>query len=245
VLGSSGQPFGWVGQVGYSYDPETELYFVRARYYDPVVGRWISEDPLGLRIGSVNLYRYSGNNPINAIDPSGLQCTVDVFQIYDTKPCQYHKQIYDTRDFAGGGFRIKALFSDLCCCCEYRQERKGSIKIVTKLRSTFVYGPQGQFEEDEPPYGHRWGDQNTPYDAYLDPTVGVLLERFFGCIYLMEDNAGYPKAKATAMRLRQDLHIEIDLDFRVRIIDVCNNDKVVAEKLIPVKCKVDVTAAKD
>jgi len=44
---------------------------MRARYYDLTVGRFISEDPLGLDAG-VNLYAYALNNPINWIDPSGL-----------------------------------------------------------------------------------------------------------------------------------------------------------------------------
>ncbi len=49
---------------------------MRARYYDPRVGRFISEDPLGFDGGDVNLYAYVGNNPIMGVDPSGL-CAVD------------------------------------------------------------------------------------------------------------------------------------------------------------------------
>lgn len=52
-------------------DDNTGLYYYRARYYDPVVGRFISEDPLGFAAG-VNFYAYVNNNPINANDPSGL-----------------------------------------------------------------------------------------------------------------------------------------------------------------------------
>jgi RHS repeat-associated protein len=48
------------------------LYFYRARYYSPATGRFISEDPLGFGGGDVNLYAYVGNNPINRIDPFGL-----------------------------------------------------------------------------------------------------------------------------------------------------------------------------
>jgi RHS repeat-associated protein len=52
-------------------DDGTGLYQYRARYYDPMIGRFISEDPLGLSAGE-NLYAYVGNNPINANDPDGL-----------------------------------------------------------------------------------------------------------------------------------------------------------------------------
>jgi len=52
-------------------DLETSLYFYRARYYDPSTGRFLSEDPLGVKV-DLNFYRYVQNNPINATDPSGL-----------------------------------------------------------------------------------------------------------------------------------------------------------------------------
>jgi uncharacterized protein RhaS with RHS repeats len=45
---------------------------MRARYYDPEVGRFISKDPIGL-LGGLNMYAYVQNNPINRIDPLGLQ----------------------------------------------------------------------------------------------------------------------------------------------------------------------------
>jgi RHS repeat-associated protein len=60
--------------AGEFYDAETGLYYLRARYYDPYTGRFISEDsywgedsnPL-----SLNLYTYAYNNPIIYVDPSG------------------------------------------------------------------------------------------------------------------------------------------------------------------------------
>ena len=48
------------------------FYYMRARYYDPSVSRFISEDPSGFEGGDVNLYAYCGDNPINRVDPSGL-----------------------------------------------------------------------------------------------------------------------------------------------------------------------------
>lgn len=40
--------------------------------YDPTVGRWTTEDPIKFRAGDPNLERYVGNDPTNAVDPSGL-----------------------------------------------------------------------------------------------------------------------------------------------------------------------------
>ena len=49
----------------------TGLMYYRARFYDPQLGRFISEDPIGLA-GGVNSFAYVSNNPQNATDPSGL-----------------------------------------------------------------------------------------------------------------------------------------------------------------------------
>ena len=57
---------------GQYYDAETGLHYNFQRYYDPTVGRYVSEDPLGFGGGDVNLYAYVRNNPINFYDPYGL-----------------------------------------------------------------------------------------------------------------------------------------------------------------------------
>jgi RHS repeat-associated protein len=63
------------GYTGREQDAETGLDYYRARYYDPTVGEFISEDPIGFNAGDTNLYRYVGNSPTNWIDPSGNQAT--------------------------------------------------------------------------------------------------------------------------------------------------------------------------
>lgn len=58
------------GRFGY-YTDATGLGYVRARYYDPVNGRWVSRDPIGFDGGDWNVYGYVANMPIFALDPSG------------------------------------------------------------------------------------------------------------------------------------------------------------------------------
>ena len=52
-------------------DAQTGLYYVRARWYDPFLGRFISEDPIGFA-GGINQYAYALNDPVNLSDPTGL-----------------------------------------------------------------------------------------------------------------------------------------------------------------------------
>ena len=57
--------------TGREFDLETGLYYYRARYYDPAIGRFLSEDPIGFSGGDVNFYDYVGNDPIDWVDSSG------------------------------------------------------------------------------------------------------------------------------------------------------------------------------
>ena len=57
--------------IGERLDEETGLLYLNARYYDPVLGRFISADPLLPGVG-VNRYAYAGNNPVMYSDPYGL-----------------------------------------------------------------------------------------------------------------------------------------------------------------------------
>ena len=59
-------PFQYVGKYGVMHLNDHQ-YYMRARHYDPTIGRFYSEDP----IWSTNLYPYTDNNPILGIDPKG------------------------------------------------------------------------------------------------------------------------------------------------------------------------------
>ena len=59
--------------TGREWDADAELYYYRARWYDPEVGRFVSEDPIGFVARDANLSRYVGNDPANETDAFGLQ----------------------------------------------------------------------------------------------------------------------------------------------------------------------------
>jgi RHS repeat-associated protein len=76
-------PVGFGGQWGYYTDADNQLtmaggptnmglILLGRRYYDPATGRFLTRDPIGYE-GGFNVYAYTENNPVNAIDPTGLR----------------------------------------------------------------------------------------------------------------------------------------------------------------------------
>jgi RHS repeat-associated protein len=65
--GASTNPFKYTGR---DFDSETGLYYYRARYYNSMIGRFISEDPISF-IAGINFYGYAANAPLRFVDPTG------------------------------------------------------------------------------------------------------------------------------------------------------------------------------
>jgi RHS repeat-associated protein len=86
----------------------TGLYYYRARYYSPSMGRFISEDPLGLAAGP-NGYAYVGGDPVGHRDPSGLITSVDFVCMRDPSFCA---EIF--ADIAHGEAGIQAKLGNAC-----------------------------------------------------------------------------------------------------------------------------------
>ena len=68
---------------GQQLDPITQQYYLRARFYNPVIGRFTQED--AYRGDGLNLYAYCANNPVYYVDPSGFKrsrCYKDAYEKY-------------------------------------------------------------------------------------------------------------------------------------------------------------------
>ena len=66
--GTASTKHGFVGSLGHLSEAETGLIYMSARYMDPAVGRFVSQDP---KCDGVNWFVYSDNNSVNKTDPSG------------------------------------------------------------------------------------------------------------------------------------------------------------------------------
>jgi RHS repeat-associated protein len=109
MQGNIKQPYTYTSR---EYDSETGMYFYRARYYDPKVGRFVTKDPIGFAGGDSNLYGYVSNNPLLYLDPYGLgkNCGSGPFNwaVSDTPGgfdfslcCEKHDYCYDGKSDDG------------------------------------------------------------------------------------------------------------------------------------------------
>ena len=102
-----GNKFGW---RGVQVDRETGLLYMRNRYYNPEVGRFVSRDPLGVAADPVtwlNAYNFGSASPLVQSDPFGLQMGTSQGQTFYFNPGsgQYGTQDATAQTFNVGGFR--------------------------------------------------------------------------------------------------------------------------------------------
>ncbi|MDD3144702.1 MAG: RHS repeat-associated core domain-containing protein [Candidatus Gracilibacteria bacterium] len=111
--------------TGREYERGLKLYYNRARYYNPELGRFISRDPIDIS-DDVNLYSYVGNNGVNFVDRSGLSKAllkiVDKFNYYGV----YFENLYS--------FKTQEIFSDITL-----DPNKANIKLNKGIRELGLF----------------------------------------------------------------------------------------------------------
>jgi RHS repeat-associated protein len=88
---------------GEQWDPDLGLYYLRARYYNPLTGRFLSVDALA---GGQRRYEYAAANPVDGMDPSGNEAIVEwaLLQFYPGRLPFIHATFPGWCGLAGGGY---------------------------------------------------------------------------------------------------------------------------------------------
>jgi RHS repeat-associated protein len=97
--GISQNNYGFTGEQQFA--EADALVFLRARYYAPVIGRFISRDPIGYDIGGLNLYVYVGNNPVRYKDPEGLMKCSECWDRYTKARSKVLKEAVECHNDCG------------------------------------------------------------------------------------------------------------------------------------------------
>jgi len=71
-IDSGSAPAEDISFTGREYERKLGLFYYRARYYNPEIGRFMTNDPIGMSGGNLNFYSYVNNNSVNWIDPLGM-----------------------------------------------------------------------------------------------------------------------------------------------------------------------------
>ncbi|MCU0918236.1 MAG: hypothetical protein MUC88_27275 [Planctomycetes bacterium] len=159
--------------TGRELDKETGLYYYRARYYNPQIGRFLQTDPVGYSAG-MNWYVYCGNNSTNGVDPSGLKWEDSSVRIifYDSDEradsWAASDPFWDVRiDISGraaqkAGYRNSAEYIKAICDgnalkdiimaqmpdCEWRTSGKIYDRDATTIEGVWILGHGSTFGDD-------------------------------------------------------------------------------------------------
>ncbi len=147
---------------GQYFDTESELHYNHHRYYDPSLGRYLRPDPIGLA-GGVNLYLYAFNNPVNLIDPFGLD-VADAGLLGELAPS--NPWIYNSLKWSGSLAFIDFVWEIDNRCNEFGQSKRTDNTFTNSLAG---WGFQIEFMTDLP----KFGSDNVAFNFGVGSHLGI------------------------------------------------------------------------
>ncbi len=174
------QPFGFAGGL---VDMHTGLIRYGARDYDPSIGRWTVKDPIAFAGGDENLYAYVFGDPVNLVDPSGLdtltsdqtvrQAFYDLWResAYGNDPLHRERAAWITRDPKTGAYGcVRWPWSAKSNAETWDTKKDGPIPttMVAQAHTHPNAGP-GYNSSPKPSIG---GTADNPHDDYAAAQIG-------------------------------------------------------------------------
>ncbi|WAG73538.1 RHS repeat-associated core domain-containing protein [Clostridium estertheticum] len=134
VLESTEDVHNRITYTGQQFDGITNQYYLRARFYNPVIGRFTQDDVY--RGDGLNLYSYCGNNPVGYCDPSGYKskCGSKIQAINDTEVADNPRSAVQYNTFHQ--FELDNNFYYASDSVQFRQANKS---VVERLNSDTVF----------------------------------------------------------------------------------------------------------
>ncbi|WP_175484878.1 PKD domain-containing protein [Jannaschia pohangensis] len=148
------------GYTGREHDAESGLIYYRARHYDPALGQFLQQDPIGFAAGDLNLYAYVENDPFNATDPSGLSSSLQFGSMAGAA--------------AAGGAAICAATDP--CRSSVGGIFSGLMSLLGQINAAISQVP-GHLEEwrtrqgESPPIGHNGGPEEPRWPVPYIPDI--------------------------------------------------------------------------
>jgi RHS repeat-associated protein len=144
------------------FDKDTGLYYYRARYYNPYIGRFLQTDPIGY-VDGMNAYWYCGNNPSGLVDPLGLKRKVNV-AFYDSSNPNYKEAANDFRwSFDMKGVTDPLPFIEACL---------NSIRRDADIDNVYFYDDSHLNKEQDTLVSIEFGDAVFDAECHLGSTSG-------------------------------------------------------------------------
>ena len=163
-------------------DESTGLHYNTFRYYDPDIGRFVTQDPIGLD-GGINLYRYAPN-PVSWVDPWGWEGYKAESPYHGFKPSYENPGHHDPTnpDFRGGGSRTTPLPPDA------EEVYRRAVPADTEGKTWYGQNSEGEFyryQDNNQGKAHWNGRENSSRGLkvpnWIKKRFNAMKEKFGGC----------------------------------------------------------------
>jgi RHS repeat-associated protein len=170
--------------TGREFDQESGLYYYRARYYDSNTGRFLSEDPIFS--GGLNIYLYGNNNPLNFIDPLGLDCKrigpwMVIPEFHAPTPLPKPNYVIRQINWLRKGWYRVGLWA---CKCVWEAQSIKRTEVFTKILKEMALFECEKCDKEKVEYTYKTRQTETMVERVVyEPLLSAMTKETQGVIY--------------------------------------------------------------